>query len=72
MLTETFGIASRAKSPMWKIRGVAAAMLEAAVRGHRGRALELATLVFMDMEEHPDGDVELKGDRYPKHAASNH
>ncbi len=26
--------------------------------------LELATLVFMDMEEHPDGGVELKGDRY--------
>ena len=28
--------------------------------------LELATLVFMDMEEHPEGDVELKGDRYRK------
>ena len=62
MLTETFGIASKeityVENP-WCGGGNAGAAVEVIVGG-----LELATLVFMDMEEHPDGDVELKGDRY--------
>ena len=43
--------------------------------GNAGRAvevivggLELATLVFMDLEEDEQGDIELKGDRYRKGA----
>ena len=43
----------------WCGGGNAGAAVEVIVGG-----LELATLVFMDMEEHPDGDVELKGDTY--------
>ena len=26
--------------------------------------LELATLVFVNLEEHPEGEIELKGDKY--------
>ena len=62
MLTETFGIdageITYVENP-WCGGGNAGAAVEVIVGG-----LELATLVFMDMEEHPDGDVELKGDRY--------
>ena len=62
MLTETFGIDASeityVENP-WCGGGNAGAAVEVIVGG-----LELATLVFMDMEEHPDGDVELKGDRY--------
>ena len=62
MLTETFGIAASevtyVENP-WCGGGNAGAAVEVIVGG-----LELATLVFMDMEEHPDGDVELKGDTY--------
>ncbi len=62
MLTVTFGIDSGeityVENP-WCGGGNAGAAVEVIVGG-----LELATLVFMDMEEHPDGDVELKGDRY--------
>ena len=43
----------------WCGGGNAGAAVEVIVGG-----LELATLVFMDMEEHPEGDVELKGDMY--------
>ncbi len=62
MLTETFGIQASeityVENP-WCGGGNAGAAVEVIVGG-----LELATLVFMDMEEHPDGEVELKGDRY--------
>lgn len=62
MLTETFGIDASeityVENP-WCGGGNAGAAVEVIVGG-----LELATLVFMDMEEHPDGGVELKGDRY--------
>ena len=62
MLTETFGIDASeityVENP-WCGGGNAGAAVEVIVGG-----LELATLVFMDMEEHPDGSVELKGDRY--------
>lgn len=62
MLTETFGIDASeityVENP-WCGGGNAGAAVEVIVGG-----LELATLVFMDMEEHPDGPVELKGDRY--------
>ena len=62
MLTETFGIDATeityVENP-WCGGGNAGAAVEVIVGG-----LELATLVFMDMEEHPDGTVELKGDRY--------
>ncbi|MDG1538755.1 MAG: alanine--tRNA ligase [Candidatus Poseidonia sp.] len=62
MLTVTFGIDSGeityVENP-WCGGGNAGAAVEVIVGG-----LELATLVFMDMEEHPEGDVELKGDRY--------
>ena len=62
MLTETFGIDASeityVENP-WCGGGNAGAAVEVIVGG-----LELATLVFMDMEEHPDGDVELKGDCY--------
>jgi alanyl-tRNA synthetase len=64
MLTETFGIDANeityVENP-WCGGGNAGAAVEVIVGG-----LELATLVFMDMEEHPEGDVELKGDRYRK------
>ena len=66
MLTKTFGIDANeityVENP-WCGGGNAGAAVEVIVGG-----LELATLVFMDMEEHPDGDVELKGDRYQKMA----
>ncbi|MEE2647447.1 MAG: alanine--tRNA ligase-related protein, partial [Candidatus Thermoplasmatota archaeon] len=59
MLTDTFGIDAKevtyVENP-WCGGGNAGAAVEVIVGG-----LELATLVFMDMEEHPDGDVELKG-----------
>ena len=62
MLTETFGIdageVTYVENP-WCGGGNAGAAVEVIVGG-----LELATLVFMDMEEHPDGDIELKGDMY--------
>lgn len=62
MLTVTFGIKSEeityVENP-WCGGGNAGAAVEVIVGG-----LELATLVFMDMEEHPEGEVELKGDRY--------
>ena len=64
MLTDTFGVApseiTYVENP-WCGGGNAGAAVEVIVGG-----LELATLVFMDMEEHPTGDVELKGDRYRK------
>ena len=64
MLTDTFGIDSSeityVENP-WCGGGNAGAAVEVIVGG-----LELATLVFMDMEEHPEGEVELKGDRYRK------
>lgn len=62
LLTETFGIDANevtyVENP-WCGGGNAGAAVEVIVGG-----LELATLVFMDMEEHPEGDVELKGDTY--------
>ena len=62
MLTETFGIdageVTYVENP-WCGGGNAGAVVEVIVGG-----LELATLVFMDMEEHPEGDIELKGDMY--------
>ena len=62
LMTETLGIdpneITYVENP-WCGGGNAGAAVEVIVGG-----LELATLVFMDMEEHPDGDVELKGDRY--------
>lgn len=62
MLTQTFGIdpnqVTYVENP-WCGGGNAGAAVEVIVGG-----LELATLVFMDMEEHPEGDVELKGDTY--------
>tara|TARA_B100001113_G_scaffold132216_1_gene108188 strand:+ start:1786 stop:4626 length:2841 start_codon:yes stop_codon:yes gene_type:complete len=62
LLTETFGIhpneVTYVENP-WSGGGNAGAALEVIVGG-----LELATLVFMDLEEHPDGDVDIKGIRY--------
>ena len=62
MLTETFSIPAKeityVENP-WCGGGNAGAAVEVIVGG-----LELATLVFMDMEEHPEGPIELKGDRY--------
>lgn len=43
----------------WCGGGNAGNALEVIVGG-----LELATLVFMDLEEDPEGEIELKGDRY--------
>ena len=43
----------------WCGGGNAGAAVEVIVGG-----LELATLVFMNLEEHPEGEIELKGDRY--------
>ena len=43
----------------WAGGGNAGPAVEVIVGG-----LELATLVFMNLEEHPDGDVEVKGERY--------
>ncbi|MDA0877375.1 MAG: alanine--tRNA ligase [archaeon] len=62
LLTVTFGIDANevtyVENP-WSGGGNAGAAVEVIVGG-----LELATLVFMDLEEHPDGDVEIKGVRY--------
>ena len=62
MLTETFGIDSMeityVENP-WCGGGNAGPAVEVIVGG-----LELATLVFMNLEEDEDGDIEIKGDRY--------
>ena len=62
MLTETFGITSDeityVENP-WCGGGNAGPAVEVIVGG-----LELATLVFMNLEESQDGDIDLKGDRY--------
>jgi alanyl-tRNA synthetase len=62
LLTDTFGIhpneVTYVENP-WSGGGNAGAAVEVIVGG-----LELATLVFMDLEEHPEGDVEIKGLRY--------
>ena len=62
MLVNTFGINSSeityVENP-WSGGGNAGAALEVIVGG-----LELATLVFMNLEEHEDGDVEIKGLKY--------
>jgi len=62
LMTEALGIDAKeityVENP-WCGGGNAGAAVEVIVGG-----LELATLVFMNMEEHPDGDVELKGDTY--------
>ncbi len=49
------------KEEPWAGGGNAGPCLEAIIGG-----LELATLVFMNLEEHPDGDIEIKGVRYRK------
>ncbi len=49
------------KEEPWAGGGNAGPCLEALVGG-----LELATLVFMNLEEHPDGEIEIKGARYRK------
>lgn len=49
------------KEEPWAGGGNAGPCLEALVGG-----LELATLVFMNLEEHPDGNIEIKGERYKK------
>jgi alanyl-tRNA synthetase len=49
------------KEEPWAGGGNAGPCLEAIVGG-----LELATLVFMNLEEHPEGDIEIKGERYRK------
>ena len=62
MLVNTFGITPKEityiENP-WSGGGNAGPALEVIVGG-----LELATLVFMNLEEHEDGDVEIKGLRY--------
>ena len=62
MLVNTFGITPEQityiENP-WSGGGNAGPALEVIVGG-----LELATLVFMNLEEHEDGDVEIKGLRY--------
>ena len=62
LMTEALGIEAKeityVENP-WCGGGNAGAAVEVIVGG-----LELATLVFMNMEEHPDGDIELKGDTY--------
>ena len=62
MLTETFGIIDNeityVENP-WCGGGNAGPAVEVIVGG-----LELATLVFMNLEESEDGVIELKGDRY--------
>jgi len=49
------------KEEPWAGGGNAGPCLEALVGG-----LELATLVFMNLEVHPNGDIEIKGERYRK------
>ena len=62
MLVNTFGVApadiTYIENP-WSGGGNAGPALEVIVGG-----LELATLVFMNLEEHEDGDIESKGLRY--------
>jgi len=62
MLVNTFGITPKEityiENP-WSGGGNAGPALEVIVGG-----LELATLVFMNLEEHEDGNVEIKGLRY--------
>ena len=62
LMTEELGInpdeITYVENP-WCGGGNAGAAVEVIVGG-----LELATLVFMNMEEHPEGEIELKGDRY--------
>tara|TARA_B100000579_G_scaffold82986_3_gene64700 strand:+ start:4236 stop:7064 length:2829 start_codon:yes stop_codon:yes gene_type:complete len=62
LLVETFGIdpaeITYVENP-WSGGGNAGAALEVIVGG-----LELATLVFMDLEEHQEGEIEIKGLRY--------
>lgn len=49
------------KEEPWSGGGNAGPCLEAIVGG-----LELATLVFMNLEVHPEGTIEIKGERYRK------
>ncbi len=49
------------KEEPWAGGGNAGPCLEAIVGG-----LEVATLVFMNLEEHPEGDIDIKGVRYRK------
>lgn len=49
------------KEEPWAGGGNAGPCLEAIVGG-----LELATLVFMNLEEHPEGSIEIKGSKYRK------
>ncbi len=49
------------KEEPWAGGGNAGPCLEAIVGG-----LEVATLVFMNLEEHPEGDIEIKGEKYRK------
>ncbi len=49
------------KEEPWAGGGNAGPCLEAIVGG-----LELATLVFMNLEEDPGGDIEIKGERYKR------
>ena len=62
MLVESFGIdpadLTYVENP-WSGGGNAGPALEVIVGG-----LELATLVFMNLEEHDEGDIEIKGLRY--------
>jgi len=62
LLTDTFGIDSSeityVENP-WCGGGNAGAAVEVIVGG-----LELATLVFMNLQEDADGEYEIKGDRY--------
>ncbi len=62
MLCQHFGIDSNevtyVENP-WSGGGNAGPALEVIVGG-----LELATLVFMNLEEHPEGDIEIKGLTY--------
>ena len=65
-LTKRLGIASELityKEKPWAGGGNAGAAFEVLVAG-----LEVATLVFMDLEAHPDGEIELYGERYRKMA----
>lgn len=47
------------KEEPWAGGGNAGPCLEAIVGG-----LEVATLVFMNLEEHPEGEIEIKGEKY--------
>ncbi|AGK61537.1 alanyl-tRNA synthetase [Archaeoglobus sulfaticallidus PM70-1] len=49
------------KEEPWAGGGNAGPCLEGIVGG-----LEVATLVFMNLETHPDGDIEIKGEKYRK------